>query len=31
APVIMIDNAYFGDLTPGKVETILNNYRENAP
>ena len=26
APVIMIDNEYFGQLTPERVETILRNY-----
>lgn len=28
APVVMIDDAYFGDLTPGKLETILDNYTD---
>jgi len=27
APVIMIDNDYFGKLTPDRVEKILNSYR----
>jgi len=26
APVIMIDQQYFGKLTPGSVQTILQNY-----
>ncbi len=26
APVIMIDDEYFGKLTPGSVQTILQNY-----
>ncbi len=26
APVIMIDQEYFGKLTPGSVQTILQNY-----
>jgi len=26
APVIMIDEQYFGKLTPGSVQTILQNY-----
>ena len=30
APVVVTDDAYFGDLTPGKLETILNNYRDGA-
>jgi NADH-quinone oxidoreductase subunit E len=28
APVMMIDNAYFGNLTPGKIESILRTYRD---
>ena len=27
APVMMIDDRYFGQLTPLRVETVLNSYR----
>jgi len=29
APVIMIDNEYFGDLTPQRVRSIIKSYRAN--
>ncbi len=29
APVMMIDNQYFGQLTPQRVKTILRSYRTN--
>lgn len=29
APVMMIDNQYFGELTPQRAESILKNYRAN--
>ena len=28
APVMMIDQAYFGDLTPTRVQSILDGYRQ---
>lgn len=31
APVMMIDNEYFGDLTPSKVARILQSYRRESP
>jgi len=30
APVMMIDNEYFGDLTPSKVTRILQSYRSQS-
>jgi len=30
APVMMIDNEYFGNLTPRKVESILRRYRAQS-
>ena len=30
APAIMIDNQYFGKLTPQRVQSILRNYRAEA-
>ncbi len=29
APVMMIDNQYFGQLTPERVKTILRSYQTN--
>jgi len=30
APVIMIDNQYYGNLTAGRVESILDSYRSGS-
>jgi NADH-quinone oxidoreductase subunit E len=28
APVTMVDDEYYGEVTPGKVERILSNYNQ---
>jgi len=30
APVMMIDNEYFGKMTPDRVEQVLSKYRDTA-